>query len=72
MDDDTTPNDRGEMAARLGGRAGLPRPDPDPRRPRGKSFVLEMWPYPSGTLHMGHCLVYTIGDVLSRFRRRTG
>ncbi len=37
-----------------------------------KSYVLEMWPYPSGTLHMGHVLVYTIGDVLSRFRRRNG
>ena len=36
------------------------------------SYVLEMWPYPSGTLHMGHVLVYTIGDVLSRFRRRNG
>ena len=34
--------------------------------------MLEMWPYPSGTLHMGHTLVYTIGDVLSRFRRRNG
>ncbi|HJX46988.1 MAG TPA: leucine--tRNA ligase, partial [Gaiellaceae bacterium] len=36
------------------------------------SYVLEMWPYPSGTLHMGHVLVYTIGDILSRFRRRNG
>ena len=31
-----------------------------------------MWPYPSGTLHMGHVLVYTIGDVLTRFRKRQG
>src|SRR4051794_1742013 len=37
-----------------------------------KSYVVEMWPYPSGSLHMGHVLVYTIGDVLSRFRRRKG
>ncbi|MDP9262470.1 MAG: leucine--tRNA ligase, partial [Actinomycetota bacterium] len=37
-----------------------------------KSYVLEMWPYPSGTLHMGHTLVYTIGDILARFRRRNG
>jgi leucyl-tRNA synthetase len=37
-----------------------------------KSYVLEMLPYPSGTLHMGHVLVYTIGDVLARFRSRNG
>jgi leucyl-tRNA synthetase len=47
--------------------------DPTPETEHAdKSYVLEMWPYPSGTLHMGHCLVYTIGDVLSRFRRRNG
>jgi leucyl-tRNA synthetase len=37
-----------------------------------KNYVLEMLPYPSGTLHMGHVLVYTIGDVLARFRSRNG
>ena len=37
-----------------------------------KSYVLEMLPYPSGTLHMGHMLVYTIGDVVTRFRTRNG
>jgi len=37
-----------------------------------KSFVLEQLPYPSGTLHMGHVLVWTIGDVLTHFRRRNG
>jgi len=37
-----------------------------------KSYVLEMLPYPSGTLHMGHMLVYTIGDVVTRFRARNG
>jgi leucyl-tRNA synthetase len=42
----------------------------DERRP--KSYVLEMLPYPSGTLHMGHMLVYTIGDVVTRFRARNG
>ena len=36
------------------------------------SYVLEMLPYPSGTLHMGHVLVYTLGDVISHFRRRNG
>jgi leucyl-tRNA synthetase len=48
-------------------------PNPEPGAdPRTKSYVVEMWPYPSGTLHMGHVLVYTIGDVISRFRRRNG
>ena len=42
----------------------------DPIEP--KSYVLEMLPYPSGTLHMGHMLVYTIGDVVTRFRSRRG
>ena len=37
-----------------------------------KSYVLEQLPYPSGTLHMGHMLVYTIGDIVARFRRRQG
>jgi len=37
-----------------------------------KSYVLEMLPYPSGNLHMGHMLVYTIGDVVTHFRRRNG
>jgi leucyl-tRNA synthetase len=37
-----------------------------------KSYVLEQLPYPSGALHMGHMLVYTIGDVVTRFRRRNG
>ncbi len=39
---------------------------------RSKSYVLEMLPYPSGSLHLGHLLVYTIGDVVMRFRRRHG
>ena len=57
------------MAARLGGREGVPRLE---RAVRPKSYVLEMLPYPSGTLHMGHMLVYTIGDVVTRFRARNG
>jgi len=37
-----------------------------------KSYVLEQLPYPSGSLHMGHMLPYTIGDVVTQFRRRNG
>ncbi len=35
-------------------------------------YQLEMLPYPSGALHMGHVLNYTMGDVLTHFRRRLG
>ncbi len=50
----------------------VPNPEPDEAREQPKSYVLEMLPYPSGTLHMGHMLVYTIGDVVTRFRARNG
>jgi len=47
--------------------------DPPPEaRPGEKFYQLEMLPYPSGNLHMGHVLNYTLGDVVTHFQRRHG
>ena len=42
----------------------------DPARP--KYYLLEMFPYPSGRIHIGHVRNYSIGDVMARFRRMRG
>ncbi|TMV94652.1 leucine--tRNA ligase [Thioclava sp. BHET1] len=43
---------------------------PDPARP--KYYVLEMFPYPSGRIHMGHVRNYTMGDVVARYKAAQG
>jgi leucyl-tRNA synthetase len=50
----------------------VPNPDPGAMPDERKTYVVEMLPYPSGDLHMGHTLNYTIGDVIVHMRRRMG
>ena len=68
----TTPPRSSPAGSRCGptrarGRSPTTRDDPRPT-----SYVLEMLPYPSGEPHIGHLKVYSVGDAVAHFHRRTG
>ena len=64
------PRDRGPVAEGLGRDRKQFKVAEAPGRP--KYYCLEMFPYPSGRIHMGHVRVYAIGDLLARYKWMRG
>ena len=68
----TTPSEIEPKWQRVWEEEGLYRASDDPDDPRPRFYALDMFPYPSGDLHMGHAEAFSGGDAVARFRALQG